>query len=258
MVADLRQAARLAADAARPGIGLLAAEVVDVAAWRGAAADDDAADPLAGAAGAYILLVEVGDGGGASGFSDAIAAREHTAVGVDPAEKRALWRLREGQTDYWVGRGGALHKFDVCLPVAGLDPCVAGLRAYAAEAGGSVGVFGHIREGNLHLQLRLPAGLDAAGDSAHTPADPGGNSQPPQAEDTVQRESHRHTPADPAAVILPMVARLGGSISAEHGIGRDKAPYLHLRRSPEEIALMRAIKHAWDPHGILNPGVIFA
>ena len=52
------------------------------------------------------------------------------------------------------------------------------------------------------------------------------------------------------------MAAHGGSISAEHGIGRAKARYLHLSRSAVEIASMRAIKHALDPTGILNPGVL--
>ena len=55
--------------------------------------------------------------------------------------------------------------------------------------------------------------------------------------------------------MLRLVAGAGGAISAEHGIGRAKAPWLHLTRSPAEIAAMRAIKNALDPTGILNPGV---
>ena len=57
-------------------------------------------------------------------------------------------------------------------------------------------------------------------------------------------------------VVLRFVASLGGSISAEHGIGRAKVDYLHLNRTTEEIALFRKIKEALDPAGILNPGVI--
>jgi FAD/FMN-containing dehydrogenase len=58
--------------------------------------------------------------------------------------------------------------------------------------------------------------------------------------------------------VLRLVAGAGGSISAEHGIGRAKAPWLHLTRSPVEIAAMRALKAALDPAGRLNPGVLFA
>jgi FAD/FMN-containing dehydrogenase len=63
---------------------------------------------------------------------------------------------------------------------------------------------------------------------------------------------------EPAAVdrVLRLVAGAGGSISAEHGIGRAKTRWLHLTRSPAELAAMRAVKDALDPTGILNPGVI--
>jgi len=57
--------------------------------------------------------------------------------------------------------------------------------------------------------------------------------------------------------VLMFVASLGGSISAEHGIGRAKSQYLHLQRSSDEIALFKKIKEAFDPTGILNPNAIF-
>jgi FAD/FMN-containing dehydrogenase len=55
-------------------------------------------------------------------------------------------------------------------------------------------------------------------------------------------------------IVYGVVGELGGSVSAEHGIGRMKAPYLHLTRSPEELRLMAEIKRALDPKGILSPG----
>jgi len=51
---------------------------------------------------------------------------------------------------------------------------------------------------------------------------------------------------------------IGGSVSAEHGIGLEKRPWLHISRSPEEIELMKTLKHALDPKGLLNPGKIWA
>ena len=57
--------------------------------------------------------------------------------------------------------------------------------------------------------------------------------------------------------VLGLVAEMGGSISAEHGVGVAKAPFLHLGRSAADIAAMRAVKDALDPGGVLNPGVIF-
>ena len=56
--------------------------------------------------------------------------------------------------------------------------------------------------------------------------------------------------------MLELVGEFGGSISAEHGVGVAKRRWLHLTRSPDEIDVMAAVKHAFDPHGILNPGVL--
>ena len=85
------------------------------------------------------------------------------------------------------------------------------------------GVFGHLADGNIHVEMHGPAADDEAIDLA----------------------------------ILECVARYGGSVSAEHGVGRAKAHQLHLCRSAEEIAAMRAIKAAWDPAWLMNPGVLF-
>ena len=85
-----------------------------------------------------------------------------------------------------------------------------------------VWLFGHAGDGNLHVNVTGPAPDDERVDET----------------------------------VLTLVADLGGSISAEHGIGTAKKRWLHLNRSPDEIAAMRAIKHALDPQGILNPNVL--
>jgi len=59
-------------------------------------------------------------------------------------------------------------------------------------------------------------------------------------------------------VVLRLVAEMGGNIAAEHGVGRAKAQWLNLSRTPEEIRAMRAIKFALDPTGLLNPGVVLS
>jgi FAD/FMN-containing dehydrogenase len=87
--------------------------------------------------------------------------------------------------------------------------------------------FGHVADGNLHVSMQM---------SAH-PA--------PELELQIER------------AVYDIVAARRGSISAEHGIGVLKKDFLHLSRSSEEIALMRTIKQAMDPNGILNPGKIF-
>jgi FAD/FMN-containing dehydrogenase len=87
-------------------------------------------------------------------------------------------------------------------------------------------VFGHMADGNLHLVI-------AAGDDAETRA---------------RLE----------AIVYRPLAAIGGSVSAEHGIGLEKRAYLPLSRSAAEISTMRLLKQALDPKGILNPGKVFA
>jgi len=145
------------------------------------------------------------------------------AVGVDAADARRLWGYRELHTES-VSRVGVPHKLDVALPlpafaafVEAVGPAVAGRWPEAA-----VWMWGHVGEGNLHLNV---TGIDPADD-------------------------------DLDDVVLRMVADAGGSISAEHGIGRAKQRWLPLVRSAEEIAVWRAVKAAFDPTGTLNPGVL--
>jgi FAD/FMN-containing dehydrogenase len=83
-------------------------------------------------------------------------------------------------------------------------------------------LFGHVGDGNLHVNVVGPAAEDEAVDEA----------------------------------VLKLVSSMDGSISAEHGIGRAKAAWLHLSRSPTELAVMRQMKEALDPGGLLNPGVL--
>jgi FAD/FMN-containing dehydrogenase len=141
-------------------------------------------------------------------------------------ERRAIWNIRE---DVWQVKNIApLLTFDVSLPIENMRAYVeevnAAVRAFAGENRSFV--FGHMADGNLHLVI-------AAGDDAATRA---------RVEDMVYRP----------------LAAIGGSVSAEHGIGLEKRAYLPLSRTPEEIATMRTIKRALDPKNILNPGKVFA
>ncbi|MFM5916824.1 MAG: FAD-binding oxidoreductase [Novosphingobium sp.] len=118
--------------------------------------------------------------------------------------------------------------FDVSLPIKDMESYVAGLRkAAAAEFGEALKfvVFGHIGDGNLHILM---------------------GAQPFTSETKHRIEELVYAP----------LQTLGGSVSAEHGIGLDKRDWLELSRSPEEIALMRTLKSALDPQGILNPGKV--
>src|SRR6185312_5815502 len=95
---------------------------------------------------------------------------------------------------------------------------------------GRLVAYGHVGDGNLHFNLNQAPGTDAAVFLQRAPA--------------VMRAMH------------DLVASLGGSFSAEHGIGRLKIAELERYAQPVELELMRAVKHAFDPHGILNPGKV--
>jgi FAD/FMN-containing dehydrogenase len=144
-------------------------------------------------------------------------------VATDPGRAAALWRLREAHTEVLAAVGPPL-KLDVAVAPDRLAAFTQDLLATIGDrlAGSRTVLFGHLGDGNLHVNV---LGVD---------------------------------PADPHAVevVLKVVARHRGSISAEHGIGRAKRAWLHLTRSPAEIALLRTIKAALDPHGTLNPGVL--
>lgn len=148
-----------------------------------------------------------------------------SAVTTDRQQRDRLWAYRERHTES-INAEGVPHKLDIALPLQRLAEFAPGVRNRLAASVPEARpiLFGHVADGNLHVNV---LGLTADDDRA-------------------------------TDVILRYVAELGGSISAEHGIGIAKTPWLHLTRSPEDIGAMRAIKHALDPTNLLNPGVIFA
>jgi FAD/FMN-containing dehydrogenase len=91
--------------------------------------------------------------------------------------------------------------------------------------------FGHVSDGNLHINVLKPQTL-------------------------TQAEFVRHC-EQVNELLFTTVQRFDGSISAEHGVGLTKKPYLHYTREPVEVAYMKALKQVFDPNGIMNPGKIF-
>ncbi|MDO8733486.1 MAG: FAD-binding oxidoreductase [Actinomycetota bacterium] len=207
---------------ARASSQLIAAESIDAMGMELAATALGLAPPLR-EQWPVVVLIEVADGGDASGLP--LTDQHDAALALDHTDQERLWSYRERQAEAYATQG-LVHKLDVSVPLEQMQTVLADLTALmSADAQVSCfGFFGHLADGNVHVEF---IGPDAA-------------------ESSLSRS------------ILERVALSGGSISAEHGIGRLKVEYLHLSRSEQEIRAMRAIKSAWDPKGLLNPGVLFS
>ena len=154
--------------------------------------------------------------GGCDAVLDATVASDATGVA-------RLWAYRETHAEA-ISAAGVPVKLDVCVPLRALPALVAELpeTVAAAAPGARTIVFGHLGEGNLHVNVLAAGG-----------------------------HGEQITEA-----VLRLVAARRGTISSEHGVGRAKARWLSLSRSAAEIAAMRRIKAALDPAGTLNPGVL--
>ena len=152
-------------------------------------------------------------------------------VSQSDAQAAQLWRLREGITES-VARYKP-YKNDVSVRISAMPAFLAETQALIGQAYPQFEVvwFGHIGDGNLHINVLKP---DDTGD----------------AEFLAQCEQV-------TKLLAQVLARFDGSISAEHGIGLVKKGYLDSTRSAPEIALMKAVKRAFDPQGLLNPGKVF-
>jgi len=148
-----------------------------------------------------------------------------------PRQAQELWALREGISES-LSATGLPHKNDIALPIAALEAFCSELDGLLASRypGWELCLFGHIGDGNLHVNIMKPDELDRAAFLERT--------------HEVDRD------------MFELVRRHRGSISAEHGIGLLKREFLGYSRSPEEIAVMRSLKQALDPKGLLNPGKV--
>ncbi|WP_323810234.1 FAD-binding oxidoreductase [Sphingobium baderi] len=153
------------------------------------------------------------------------------AIAVNDAQAEAFWRIRESLSEAERAQGPALQ-YDISVPVARMpafmvDAADAAERAFPGTTASS---FGHLGDGNVHFHVRAPKG---------TMDGPAWIAAQGQAINTFIHDA---------------VAAVGGSISAEHGIGQMKRAEFGRLASPARIAALRAIKTAFDPKGIMNPG----
>jgi len=183
-------------------------------------ADDSAADaPLPAMAEAALVAAVI----------DEIALDAVVAQSVDQAGK--LWSLRENISEAQ-RREGPNIKHDIALPVSAIPAFLAECDAALARAfpGSRLVVFGHLGDGNLHYNLSAPEGMAANAFLANAEA------------------ANR--------IVHDCVARFHGSFSAEHGVGQLKRAELQRYKSAVELDLMRAVKAAFDPGNLMNPGKI--
>ncbi|MGK2873993.1 MAG: FAD-binding oxidoreductase [Alphaproteobacteria bacterium] len=155
-------------------------------------------------------------------ISDAVVAKSMT-------QAKALWALRENLSDVQKLEGGSI-KHDVAVPISAIAEFIA--RASAAVTAVLPGIrpvpFGHIGDGNVHFNLSQPVGMDTAQYLARWD--------------------------EFSKIVHDIVADMDGSISAEHGLGRMKRDEITRYKSAIEMNLMRTVKRALDPKGIMNPG----
>jgi len=208
--------------------GIAALEMIDATGTAITAERLGVATPVEGR---WLLLVELaGDRDLTEPLADALDTVElcgEPAVGVDAAAQQRLWRLREAITEI-LGVYGPPLKFDVSLPLAAVDEFAhRSAKLIAQHAPDAIPLlFGHVGEGNLHLNV-LRCALDA------------------------DREGALYT------AMMELIAGLGGNVSSEHGVGSRKRAYIGMSREPADIAAMRAVKAAFDPTGYLNAAVMF-
>jgi FAD/FMN-containing dehydrogenase len=149
-------------------------------------------------------------------------------IGASERDAKDLWAIRDSVSEYSRVLGPIIG-FDIGLPTALMAAAVARLtgdiRAQWPDA--RVLCYGHIGDSNLHVVVNVPS---AGADQPHHEVD---------------------------ALVYGTVRSLGGTISAEHGIGLIKKPFLSYTRSAEELALMQRLKAALDPRNVLNPGKVF-
>jgi len=193
--------------------------------------------PLADA-GAF-LLIEI-DGAGPEAverdlFAVGDLCEQHGALEVYVAEDRntieRMWTIRRNVPEAFKVASPIQSTEDIVVPIARIPDVLPELERLSERWGIRIPCFGHAGDGNLHAKLVKDPAMDTETWLRH--------------KDACLRELYQVT------------HDLGGKISGEHGIGLKRKKYLPAVTDPVEIELMRAIKRAWDPHGIMNPGKIF-
>ncbi len=226
-VDDAGQAAAFAAQLRRSLSSLTAAELFDDDGMRLVMAHTGAEAPFRDPHPRYLLVECAAVSDPTDELVTAVAAlpSRDAVAASDEGGRHRLWSLREGHTES-VNAAGVPHKLDVSVPIGRIGAFDLAVRetigAVAPDA--RIFIYGHVGDGNLHVNVLGPDPDDEAVDDA----------------------------------VLGLAIASGGAVSAEHGIGVAKVGWLERDRGPADVAAMRAIKRALDPENLLNPGVLFS
>ncbi len=224
---DAAQAAAFAAQLRRQLASLTAAELFDDDGMRLVLAHTGGEAPFRERHPRYLLV----ECGAATDPTDALVeaisglpARDAVAAS-DEGGRHRLWTLREGHTES-INAEGVPHKLDVSVPIGRIGEFDLAVRDAIRRAapGARIFIYGHVCDGNLHVNVLGPEPDDDAVDDA----------------------------------VLALTVEFGGAVSAEHGIGVAKTAWLVRDRGATDVAAMRGIKRALDPGDVLNPGVLFS
>jgi len=201
---------------------------------------EGASDPLPEPAPWYVLiemtagtkaarLTEVMEASLSEGFEQNLVS--DAVIAQSEAQRADFWRLRESLSDVQRAEGGSI-KHDVSVPLSRIaDFIEAATEAVSARLPGIRPVpFGHIGDGNVHFNLSQPEDMD--------------------------KQAFLDLWDEMNAIVHGIVREMGGSISAEHGVGQLKRDEIAATKSPVEMEMMRTLKKAIDPKGILNPGKV--
>ena len=179
--------------------------------------------------------------GTVAGVQDHAAAlgeivRAHGAEGfewtTDAAESKRLWSARHQayESTLALRPGSRGMATDVCVPVSRLVDCIEETRVDLDQSGVFAGIVGHVGDGNFHLTIAL---------------DPAVHAEVEAVEQLHDRLVHR-------------AIAMEGTCTGEHGVGYGKAHFLHVEHDAETMAMMRRIKDAMDPLGLMNPGKVLS
>jgi FAD/FMN-containing dehydrogenase len=150
------------------------------------------------------------------------------------AQAESLWRIRESIPEAARGEAGMLYRHDISVAVSAIPRFIREARDALENrfAGANLICFGHLGDGNLHYNVFIPGRARA---------------------DAAAREAH-----DVTDLVYDIVQKYAGSFSAEHGVGLAKVAELERYKSAVELDLMRTVKRALDPQGLMNPGKVLA